>query len=199
MAVAMGFPGDKESTSQHGRHRNSVQVWSLGPEYPWRRKWLLAILAWKIPWAEVGYSPWGCKESDTTCLLNIHTRGDMFGVLGNAKFHVLIIPFYISTNHRKVTMVCPRPFKQLMLPMLLFQPQGYGYFILMGMGCFLCGFHLLFSNGSWQASFLCPFPLCMSTLVKHQFMPSVHIIIGLFFFFSFLSVEFWVFFLCSTY
>ena len=130
MAVAMGFPGDKESTSQHGRHRNSpVQVWSLGPEYPWRRKWLLAILAWKIPWAEAGYSPWGCKESDTTCLLNIHTRGDMFGVLSNAKFHVLIIPFYISTNHRKVTMVCPRPFKQLMLPMLLFQPQGYGYFM----------------------------------------------------------------------
>ena len=26
------------------------------------------ILAWKIPWMEnlVGYSPWGCKESDTT-------------------------------------------------------------------------------------------------------------------------------------
>ena len=27
-----------------------------------------SILAWKIPWTEepVGYSPWGCKESDTT-------------------------------------------------------------------------------------------------------------------------------------
>ena len=26
------------------------------------------ILTWKIPWTEepVGYSPWGCKESDTT-------------------------------------------------------------------------------------------------------------------------------------
>ena len=27
-----------------------------------------SILAWKIPWSEepVGYSPWGCKESDAT-------------------------------------------------------------------------------------------------------------------------------------
>ena len=27
-----------------------------------------SILAWRIPWKEepVGYSPWGCKESDTT-------------------------------------------------------------------------------------------------------------------------------------
>ena len=24
-----------------------------------------SILAWEIPWTE-GYSPWGCKESDTT-------------------------------------------------------------------------------------------------------------------------------------
>ena len=27
-----------------------------------------SILAWRIPWTEEpgGYSPWGCKESDTT-------------------------------------------------------------------------------------------------------------------------------------
>ena len=27
-----------------------------------------SILAWRIPWTEelAGYSPWGCKESDTT-------------------------------------------------------------------------------------------------------------------------------------
>ena len=27
-----------------------------------------SILAWEIPWTEglVGYSPWSCKESDTT-------------------------------------------------------------------------------------------------------------------------------------
>ena len=29
---------------------------------------ILSIHAWKIPWAKglVGYSPWGCKELDTT-------------------------------------------------------------------------------------------------------------------------------------
>ena len=25
-----------------------------------------SIHAWKIAWSLVGYSPWGCKESDTT-------------------------------------------------------------------------------------------------------------------------------------
>ena len=25
-----------------------------------------SILAWRIPWTEAGYSPWGHKESDTT-------------------------------------------------------------------------------------------------------------------------------------
>ena len=24
------------------------------------------ILAWRLPWILVGYSPWGCKELDTT-------------------------------------------------------------------------------------------------------------------------------------
>ena len=24
------------------------------------------VLAWRIPWTEEGYSPWGHKESDTT-------------------------------------------------------------------------------------------------------------------------------------
>ena len=34
-----------------------------------------STLAWKIPWMEkpVGYSPWGCKESDTTKRLHFHT------------------------------------------------------------------------------------------------------------------------------
>ena len=36
---------------------------------------LSSVLAWKIPWRKslVGYSPWGCKESDTTeRLFTIH-------------------------------------------------------------------------------------------------------------------------------
>ena len=35
-----------------------------------------SILVWEIPWTEeqVGYSPWGCKESDTTEQLNNSSR-----------------------------------------------------------------------------------------------------------------------------
>ena len=32
-----------------------------------------SILAWKIPWGLVGYSPWGHKESNTTLQLNNNT------------------------------------------------------------------------------------------------------------------------------
>ena len=30
-----------------------------------------SILAWEITWSLVGYSPWGCKESDMTELLTL--------------------------------------------------------------------------------------------------------------------------------
>ena len=56
------------------------------------------ILSWRIPWTDslVGYSPWGCKESDTTerlTLSHFHTftylvftkRGwELVGVLAEA-------------------------------------------------------------------------------------------------------------------
>ena len=45
-------------------------VQSLGREDPLEKEMTThsSTLAWKIPWTEslVGYSPWGCKESDTT-------------------------------------------------------------------------------------------------------------------------------------
>ena len=41
-----------------------------------------SILAWRIPWTEAGYSPWGCKESEMTNLAlstfdseQLHTSG----------------------------------------------------------------------------------------------------------------------------
>ena len=47
---------------------------SLGQEAPLEKEMAthFSILAWKIPWMEelVGYSPWGCKELDTTELLH---------------------------------------------------------------------------------------------------------------------------------
>ena len=47
-----------------------TRVRSLDQEVPLEKEMAThsSILAWKIPWTEepVGYSPWGCKESDTT-------------------------------------------------------------------------------------------------------------------------------------
>ena len=35
------------------------------------------ILAWEIPWAEEGCSPWSHRESDTTEQLSMHTHAHM--------------------------------------------------------------------------------------------------------------------------
>ena len=49
-----------------------MQVQSLGWEDPLEEGMAthFSILTWRIPWTEEpvggGYSPWGCKESDTT-------------------------------------------------------------------------------------------------------------------------------------
>ena len=51
-------------------------VWSLGREDPLEKELAphSVTLAWKISWKRslVGYSPWGCKESDTTEWLHFH-------------------------------------------------------------------------------------------------------------------------------
>ena len=40
----------------------------LGQEDPLEKEMetYSSTLAWKIPWTVAGYSPWGCKELDTT-------------------------------------------------------------------------------------------------------------------------------------
>ena len=54
-----------------------TQVWSLGWEIPWRRKWQPTpeLLPEKFHGQRslVGYGPWGHKESDTTERLHTHT------------------------------------------------------------------------------------------------------------------------------
>ena len=50
-----------------------------------------SILAWKIPWTEepsAGYSPWGCKESDTTERLHFHFKVS-YSNFSNSEFHHL--------------------------------------------------------------------------------------------------------------
>ena len=56
------------------RLKRLPEVWetwaqSLGWENPLEKEMAThsSLLAWKIPWRSlVGYSPWGCKESDMT-------------------------------------------------------------------------------------------------------------------------------------
>ena len=56
-----------------------TRVPSLGQEDPLEEEMAThsSILAWKIPWTVVGYSPWGHKESDST----EHTRKHMHTAL----------------------------------------------------------------------------------------------------------------------
>ena len=57
-------------------------VWSVGQEDPLEKGMAIhsSILAWRIPWTGewqlMGYSPWGCKESDTTEQLTTATSTD---------------------------------------------------------------------------------------------------------------------------
>ena len=57
-----------------------VTTWvqSLGRKDPLEKEMATpsGTLAWKMPWMEElsGYSPWGCKESDTTERLHFHNH-----------------------------------------------------------------------------------------------------------------------------
>ena len=77
------------------------RVQSLGGKIPWRRKWQLTPVflpgeshGWR---SLVGYSPWGCKESDTTEQLHFHFLSPM--ILNHhsypLKSHLLHKPFKI--------------------------------------------------------------------------------------------------------
>ena len=69
-----------------------------------------SILAWRIPWTEepvlIGYSPWGCKESDTTeATENIYTYISLF-FLANISFWIITYTLLIDrilTEHRQFT------------------------------------------------------------------------------------------------
>ena len=62
------FPGGSVVKNHPVMHESWVQP--LGWEDPLEKEMAThsSILAWEIPWTEslAGYSPWGCKESDTT-------------------------------------------------------------------------------------------------------------------------------------
>ena len=64
-------PWDELCGSQVVKCLSAVwEAWvpSLGREDPLEegRATHSSVLTWRIPWTEVGYSPWGRKESDTS-------------------------------------------------------------------------------------------------------------------------------------
>ena len=67
--VSWDFPGGPVIKNPYTQRRG-IWVQSLGREDPLEEEMAThsSILAWEIPWtgSPVGYSPWGCKESDTT-------------------------------------------------------------------------------------------------------------------------------------
>ena len=66
----------KESVCQFRSHRRLIRT--LGWEDPLEEEMTVhsSSLAWRIPWQRslVGYSPWGCKESDTIEHTHTHTH-----------------------------------------------------------------------------------------------------------------------------
>ena len=62
----MGFPGGL--AVNHPPAKQETWVWSLGQEDALEEEMAThsSILAWEILWTEVGYSPWGHRESGTT-------------------------------------------------------------------------------------------------------------------------------------
>ena len=76
-----GFPGGtvvKDPPANAGDARDLGSVPGLGRP-PWRREWqpTPVCLPEKVHGQRslVGYSPWGCKVSDMTEPLKIHTQG----------------------------------------------------------------------------------------------------------------------------
>ena len=68
MLFPSDFPGGSEVKNLHAMQE--TWVLSLGWEDPLKKEMATHsnILAWEIPWTDLlaGYSPWGCKELDTT-------------------------------------------------------------------------------------------------------------------------------------
>ena len=68
----LSFPGGTSGKRSCLPMQEMEKMWvqSLGQKDPLEKKMAIhsSILACKIPWTEslVGYSPWGCKESDMT-------------------------------------------------------------------------------------------------------------------------------------
>ena len=69
--MGWGFPGGSAVKNLPAMQEpQEMRIRSLGQEDPLKKVMAThsIILVWRIPWTEEpgGYSPWGCKELDTT-------------------------------------------------------------------------------------------------------------------------------------
>ena len=73
-AYTLIFPGDSVVKNLPAMQETWVQSLGLGDPLEKEMATHSSILAWRISWrwSLMGYSPCGCKESDTTELLNMH-------------------------------------------------------------------------------------------------------------------------------
>ena len=78
-----------------------------------------SILAWRIPWTEEpgGYSPWGCKKSDTTEWINTQL---------NSYIHIYKIEYY-STIKKNEIMSFTATWMRLEIIILSIQAEKYKY------------------------------------------------------------------------
>ena len=61
------------------------------------------ILSWETPWTEMGYSPWGFKELDTTERLSTHTHWNLIGI-----FALLLLLLLLLSRFSRVQL-CATP------------------------------------------------------------------------------------------
>ena len=66
--LTSGFPGGSDSKEPACDTGDLDSILGSGRSLQKEMATHSSILVWEIPWTEEpgGYSPWGCKESDTT-------------------------------------------------------------------------------------------------------------------------------------
>ena len=97
-----GFPGGSTGIEPICQCTQETRVQSLGQEDPLQKEMAThsSILPWKIPQRSMeGYSPWGCKESDTTEYAHTHTHTHTHTCVCIWVFWAQHLESYISNCH----------------------------------------------------------------------------------------------------
>ena len=101
VSLSLGFPGKAQRVKRLPTVKQT-QVWSLGQEIPWRRKWQPnpVFLPGKSYGQKslVGYTPWGHKELDMTEQL-AHTHVLIYKLIELYTLNVYIAFYLCNCTH----------------------------------------------------------------------------------------------------